>query len=300
MSNLRFAVFLPQIRMSFAEIDEKVSAVESLGYDSVWFMDHLAAPAMPESDCLEGWTLASALAVRTERIRLGHLVLCNEFRHPALLAKMVATLDHISGGRLELGLGWGSVPDELHTFGIGNAPAPVRAGRLKETLEVLKLLFSGERVSYKGEYFALDGAVANPRPVQDPLPIHLGGAGPKLTLPLVAEFATWWNCPSYGIERLAELRPLAGSARVSAQHPVGLVRSESHRETVEKLAQRRFGSWGGLIVGNAEEVAAALSREVALGVEMFVLQFHDFGDPATLEAFARDVVPLVEVSGRGS
>jgi alkanesulfonate monooxygenase SsuD/methylene tetrahydromethanopterin reductase-like flavin-dependent oxidoreductase (luciferase family) len=287
--------------MSFAEIEEKVSAAESLGYDSVWFMDHLAAPGMPESDCLEAWTLASALAARTERIRLGHLVLCNEFRHPSLLAKMVATLDHISGGRLELGLGWGSVPDEFDAFGIGYSPAHVRAGRLKETLEVLKLLFTGERVSYKGEYFSLDGAVANPRPVQDPLPIHLGGAGPKLTLPLVAEYATWWNCPSYGIEKLAELLPLAGGARVSAQHPIGLVYGESERATVEKMTQRRFGNWGGLIVGNAEEVAEALSREVALGVEMFVLQFHDFGDPATLEAFARDVVPLVEAasSARG-
>ena len=280
--------------MSFAEIDEKVSAAEALGYDSVWFMDHLAAPGLPDSDCLEAWTLVSALAVRTERGRLGHLVLCNEFRHPALLAKMVATLDHISGGRLDLGLGWGSVPDEFDAFGIGYAPARVRAGRLKETLEVLKRLFSGERVSYQGEYFALEGAVANPRPVQDPLPIHLGGAGPKLTLPLVAEYATWWNCPSYGIERLAELRPLAGDVHVSAQHPVGLVRSESQRGDVERRSQRRFGSWGGLIVGNQEEVAAALSREVALGVEMFVLQFHDYGDPATLEAFVRDVVPLVE------
>jgi alkanesulfonate monooxygenase SsuD/methylene tetrahydromethanopterin reductase-like flavin-dependent oxidoreductase (luciferase family) len=293
MSALRFGVFLPQLRMTFSEIDEKVSAAEALGYDSVWFMDHLAAPGMPETDCLEAWTLASALAVRTERIRIGHLVLCNEFRHPALLAKMAATLDHISGGRLDLGLGWGSVPDEFDAFGIGYAPARVRAGRLKETLEVLKLLFTGERVSYKGDYFSLDGAVANPRPVQDPLPIHLGGAGEKLTLPLVAEHATWWNCPSYGIDRLAELRPLAGNARVSAQHPVGLVRSESERATVEQQARRRFGAWGGLIVGDAEEVAAALSREVALGVELFVLQFHDFGDPASLEAFARDVIPLV-------
>ena len=291
MSSLRIATFLPQIRMSFAEIEEKVSAAESLGYDSVWLMDHLAAPGMPQSDCLEAWTLASALAVRTERIRLGHLVLCNEFRHPALLAKMAASLDQISGGRFELGLGWGSVPDELVAFGFGNAPARVRAGRLKETLEVLKRLFTGEEVCYEGDYFSLDGAVANPRPLQDPLPIHLGGAGPKLTLPLVRRYATWWNCPSYGIDKLAELRPLVGGARVSAQHPIGLVRSESERASVEQLTKRRFGSWGGLIVGNAEEVAAALSREVALGVEMFVLQFHDFGDPASLEAFARDVAP---------
>ena len=88
-------------------------------------------------------------------------------------------------------------------------------------------------------------------------------------------------------------RPLARGARVSAQHPIGLVRSESERATVEKMTNRRFGNWGGLIVGNAKEVAAELSREAALGVEMFILQFHDHGDPATMEAFTRDVIPLV-------
>ncbi len=116
-----FGLFLPQLRMSFATILERTLAAEAAGFDSVWLMDHLAAPALPETDTLEGWTLASALAVRTSSIRIGHLVTCDPFRHPAVLAKMAATVDVLSDGRLELGLGWGSVERELETFGFGNA-----------------------------------------------------------------------------------------------------------------------------------------------------------------------------------
>ncbi len=296
MEPIRFGVFLPQFRMSFAEILEKVTAAEALGFDSVWFIDHLAAPGLPNEDFLEGWTLATAIAAHTERIRLGHLVLCNEFRHPVVLAKMAATLDHISGGRLELGLGWGSVADEFETYGIGHASARVRAERLGETLEILARLFTGTPVSYEGRHFRLRDAVTRPRPLQDPLPIHIGGAGPRLTLPLVARYATWWNCPSYGIDRLAELRPQAGDVRISAQHPIGLVRSGADREDVEAKIKRRFGAWGGVRVGDADELSEALGQEVALGVEMFILQFHDYGSLDSLEAFAGSVMPAVRAA----
>lgn len=292
----RFGLFLPPIRMSWETILERALAAEAAGFDSLWLIDHLAAPALPEADCLEGWTVATALAAHTRRLRIGHLVLCASFRHPALLAKMAATLDRVSGGRLELGLGWGSVPQELATFGFGAEPPRVRAARLRETLEILKLLFTGEPVSYAGRYWQLDGAIARPRPLQDPLPLHIGGAGRELTLPLVAEFADWWNCPSYATEHLAALRPLAGRARVSVQHPVGFVTDPGQRERVAATAQKRFGAWGGLLVGSAEELAAALRAEVAAGVGLFVLQFSDFGEPATLERFAREVMPAVRAT----
>jgi alkanesulfonate monooxygenase SsuD/methylene tetrahydromethanopterin reductase-like flavin-dependent oxidoreductase (luciferase family) len=289
----RFGVFLPQLRMSFAALLERALAAEAAGFDSVWLMDHLAAPALPEADCFEGWTLATALAARSSRIRIGHLVLCDAFRHPALLAKMAATLDVISGGRLELGIGWGSVPGELEAFGFGREPATVRAARLAETLDVLRLLFGGGRVDHAGRFFRLSGAIARPRPLQDPLPIHVGGAGEKLTLPLAARTASWWNCPSHAADRLAELAPKAAPARVSVQHPVALVRDERERVAVAALAERRFGAWGGLLVGTAAELAERFAAEAALGAELFVLQFHDFAAPETLAAFARDVVPRV-------
>src|SRR5262245_45041864 len=112
-----FGLFLPQLRMSFDTIVERTLAAEAAGFDSVWLMDHMAPPGMPHHDSFEGWTLASALAARTSTIRIGHLVTCAPFRHPALLAKMAATVDVLSDGRLDLGLGWGSVPAELRTFG---------------------------------------------------------------------------------------------------------------------------------------------------------------------------------------
>jgi alkanesulfonate monooxygenase SsuD/methylene tetrahydromethanopterin reductase-like flavin-dependent oxidoreductase (luciferase family) len=293
---LHFGVFLPQIRLAWTEVEARVRCAEALGFHSAWLMDHLAAPGAEESACLEAWTLATALAARTERIRLGHLVLCNGFRHPALLAKMAATLDHVSGGRLELGLGWGSVPGELGAFGLGEEPATVRAARLRETLEILKLLFTGERVSYDGRFHRLKDAIARPVPLQAPLPIHIGGAGPKLTMPIVRDHADWWNCVSTGVERLAELRPLAGSARISVQHPVALAASEAERDAVCERARKRFAGWGGLVAGTADEVAAALAREARAGVELFICAFADGGKPETLERFARSVIPAVRAA----
>ena len=288
-----FGLFLPQVRLPFETLLERALVAEAAGFDTVWFMDHLWAAGAPELDVLEGWTTATAIAARTERIRVGHMVLCDAFRHPALLAKMAVSLDHISGGRLELGIGWGSLPDELKAFGFGSVGAVDRSGRLAETLEVLQLLFTGESVSYKGRFFELDNAFCHPTPLQDPLPIHIGGGGERLTLPLVARFAQWWNCPSYAVDRLERLLPLVGDARVSVQHPVAIVRDESERAAVEETVTRRFRGWGGIICGNPDEIAAALTREVELGVERFVIQLWDFATPASIETFAREVIPAV-------
>jgi alkanesulfonate monooxygenase SsuD/methylene tetrahydromethanopterin reductase-like flavin-dependent oxidoreductase (luciferase family) len=290
---MRFGLFLPQIRMPFGDLLQRARVAEGAGFDSVWLVDHLWAPGIPESDILEAWTTATALAMRTERVRLGHMVLCNQFRHPVLLAKMAATLDVLSGGRVELGLGWGSVAEELRAFGLGDEPNATRSRRLAETLEILELLFTGERVDYAGRLYQLRGAIARPRPAQERIPIHVGGAGRSLTLPLAAKHADWWNCVSYGVAKLAELAPLARPARISVQHPIALVPSESERARVEADARRKFGSWGGLLVGTSGEIAAALRAEVELGAEMFVIQLCDFARPETIERFAREVIPAL-------
>jgi alkanesulfonate monooxygenase SsuD/methylene tetrahydromethanopterin reductase-like flavin-dependent oxidoreductase (luciferase family) len=294
-----FGVFLPQLRMSFDAILERTFAAESIGFDSVWLMDHLAAPAAPEWDTLEGWTLAAGLATRTNRVRLGHLVTCDPFRHPAVLAKMAATLDVLSDGRLELGLGWGSVDAELRTFGIDAGPAAERAARLRETLEILPRMFTGEPFDHVGRYYRLEGARGRPVPVQPRIPVHVGGAGPKLTMPLVRDFADWWNCPSYAADRLVDLRPLAGDAGVSVQHPVGLAAGANDRDEVDQVVRRRFSTWGGVVSGTPAEVADALAADVKLGARGFVLQFHDFGTPATFERFMREVAPAVRAAAAG-
>jgi alkanesulfonate monooxygenase SsuD/methylene tetrahydromethanopterin reductase-like flavin-dependent oxidoreductase (luciferase family) len=291
-----FGAFLPQLRMGFDRILERVLAAEAAGFDSVWLMDHLAAPAAVDQDTFEGWTLAAALAARTTTIRVGHLVTCDPFRHPALLAKMAATVDVVSGGRLELGLGWGSLAEELRRFGIGEGSASVRAARLGESIEIVRLMFAGEFFDFDGDHFHLEQAIGRPRPVQNHVPIHLGGAGATLTMPLVRDHADWWNCPSYAVDRLAELRPLAGGSRVSVQHPVGLVTEALDREALEEQARRRFGAWGGLVVGTPSELVDTLGAEAQLGVEGFVLQFSDFGTPETLEHFMWTVAPALRAS----
>ncbi len=295
-----FGVFLPQLRMDFDTILERTLAAEAAGFDSVWLMDHLAAPAAPQHDTFEGWTLAAALAVRTTRIRLGHLVTCDPFRHPAVLAKMAATVDVLSDGRLELGIGWGSVEAELETFGIGTDSRAVRAARLRETLEILPLMFAGEPFDYDGTHYRLRDAIGRPRPVQSHVPVHIGGAGPQLTMPLVRDHADWWNCPSYAVAQFDALRPLAGDARISVQHPVALAPDEAARPDVLEAAARRFAGWGGLIGGLSSEVADALGTEVRAGVDGFVLQFTDFGQPDTLQRFMADVAPAVRAAAAQS
>jgi alkanesulfonate monooxygenase SsuD/methylene tetrahydromethanopterin reductase-like flavin-dependent oxidoreductase (luciferase family) len=279
--------------MSFGAMEERAAAAEELGFHSVWLMDHLTAPGLPDADTLEAWTVASTLAARTTRMRIGHLVLCDALRHPALLAKMAATLDVLSGGRLELGIGWGSVEQELRSFGFAPEGAATRAGRLSETLDILRLMFAGRRFDYDGRYYRLENAIGRPVPAQDRLPVHVGGAGPRLTLPLVARHADWWNCPSYAVDRLGVLRTQIGGARISTQHPVALAPSATERDEVVATARRRFGSWGGLLAGTPDEIAHALVTEAAQGVELCILQFSDFGAPETLARFAEDVAPAL-------
>jgi alkanesulfonate monooxygenase SsuD/methylene tetrahydromethanopterin reductase-like flavin-dependent oxidoreductase (luciferase family) len=293
MSAPWFGLYLPQLRMSFDRILERTLAAEEAGFDSVWLMDHFTAPAAPEVDAFEGFTIATALAARTSSLRLGHLVLCDPFRHPVLLAKMAATLDVISGGRFDLGIGWGSVPPELRAYGFGPEPPAVRAAKLRETLEILDLMFAGETFDYDGRHFHLEHAIGRPVPAQAHIPVHIGGGGPKLTMPLVADFADWWNCPGYALDRIDELRPLAGTARVSTQHPVGLALDTASRDDAIATVHKRFGTWGGVIAGTAAEVAAQLSAEVERGVEGFVMQFGDFGTPETISHFMTEVAPAV-------
>lgn len=292
MDHLGFGLYLPQMRMSYDTIVERVQVAERAGFDSVWLMDHFTPPQAAEQPSLEGWTLASALAARTETIRLGHLVLCASYRHPALLAKMAATLDLISGGRLELGLGWGSCEEEMRRHGIYEPPRR-RAERLGETLEILERLFTGDFVTYHGEYYQLEEAVCRPTPVQRRIPVHLGGKGSALTVPLVRRYADWWNCPCYGVDDFDDLRRQVGEVRISVQRPIGLVLDERRREETLAVADRRFGWWGGLLSGSPDEVAAELRADVERGVELFICQFSDFAAPETIECFADEVIPRV-------
>jgi len=169
---------------------------DEAGFDHCWAFDHLASldsQGQPRS-LFDGWSLVSAMAVTTKRVRIGLLVSGMLYRHPALLAKIAITADHLSGGRLEFGIGAGFAKNERAMYAIDDRN-PV--ARFKEGLDVVELLWSGERVSYDGEYFQLKDAITAPRPVQKPRPpIWIGAGGPRM-LRLTAERADFWN-PSDG------------------------------------------------------------------------------------------------------
>jgi alkanesulfonate monooxygenase SsuD/methylene tetrahydromethanopterin reductase-like flavin-dependent oxidoreductase (luciferase family) len=265
---------------------DKARKLEDLGYSTLFMPDHFGEELAP----LPAIAMAAA---HTTTLKIGALVFDNDYKHPAILAKECATIDLLSDGRLELGIGWGSVEQELRAYGFTADRPTVRAARLSETLDILRLMFDGRRFDYEGRYYRLANAIGRPVPAQGRLPLHVGGAGPRLTLPLVARHADWWNCPSYAVDRLGALRHQVGQARVSTQHPVALAPSRQERDDVVATARRRFGSWGGLLAGTADEIATALAAEAAQGVELCILQFSDFGDPETLARFASDVAPAI-------
>jgi alkanesulfonate monooxygenase SsuD/methylene tetrahydromethanopterin reductase-like flavin-dependent oxidoreductase (luciferase family) len=281
-----FHLFLPQMRMPVDAIVERARAAEAAGFEGIALMDHLAPPLAAEHDMWEAMTLAGWLLAATRRLRVGHLVLCDALRHPAVLARQAATLDHASGGRFDLGIGWGSVPDELDTFGVGAAPPRERVARLGESLDIIKALWTGERVSYEGRFFRLHDAQQCPAPT-GPVPIVVGGAGPR-TLALVRQHADWWNVPVHMLDRLDEGRDQVGRARVSVQAMVALVPTEAARAEVTALFTRRFGGWtlsGTAPVGTAPELAEHFAGLRARGVERFYVWFADFAPPDTLARF---------------
>jgi alkanesulfonate monooxygenase SsuD/methylene tetrahydromethanopterin reductase-like flavin-dependent oxidoreductase (luciferase family) len=281
-----FHLFLPQMRMTHDAIVERARAAEAAGFDGMAFMDHLAPPLAADRDMWEAMSIASWVLGHTSTLTVGHLVLCDAFRHPAVLARQATSLDHASGGRFELGMGWGSVPEELSAFGIEPSTASDRVGRLAESLQIIEALWTGEVVDHEGEHFTLVGAQQRPLPTRR-IPITIGGAGPR-TLALVRAHADWWNLPLHTLDRLDELRDQAGTARVSIQLMVGLVNSEAERDEVTARVQRRFAGLKvgeSIVVGRAPELAEHFSGLAERGVERFYVWFADFAPAATLSAF---------------
>ena len=239
---LAFHLFLPQMRLSPEALVARAEAAEEAGFEGLALMDHLVTPGAPEHPVYEAFTTATWLAAATDRLRLGHLVLCDAFRHPAVLARQAVTLDHLSGGRFELGIGSGSTPAELVASGFGLRSAAVRRRRLQETLELLTRFWTGEPVEFEGEFFTVEGARQLPVPL-DRIPLLIGGTGPE-TLALVARYADWWNVPMHHLDRRSRARSAIGSARVSVQVLVTLITDEHRRTETVELASRRFGRMG--------------------------------------------------------
>lgn len=182
-------------RTRWPAVREACLAAEEAGFDSLWIDDHLLSDEGEwRSPKLEGWSVLAALAAVTARPRLGLLVGANTFRGPGLVAKLAATLDHISAGRAILGLGGGWFEREHEAFGIDFGTGfGERLDRLDEAVSIIRRLLDGERVTHHGRFYRLEEAVCEPRPVQDRLPILIGGSGPRKTLATTARHADLWN-----------------------------------------------------------------------------------------------------------
>jgi F420-dependent oxidoreductase-like protein len=207
MEPLRIGLKLSQQATDVAELRAIWQVADEGDFDQLWNFDHFAAiMGDPERDVLEGWTLLGAMAEATSRVRIGCMVTGNTYRHPAVLAKMAVTIDQLSGGRLELGIGaaWADIEHEM--LGIDFGTAGRRVAWLDEACTLMKLLFTQERTTFEGERYTLRDAIANPKPVQQPHPpFWIGGRGERKTLRVIARHADVWNAPGGEPDEVARL-----------------------------------------------------------------------------------------------
>jgi len=254
------------------------------GFDHVWDFDHLASigDGGPDGPIYEGWTLQAAIAQATKRVRIGCLVTGNTYRNPALLAKEAVTVDHLSGGRLEFGIGaaWAEIEHEMY----GIEGLDHRVGRLSESLRIIKSLFTEERTNFEGRYYHFKDAIANPKPIQKPYPPFWIGASGPTTLRLVARHADVWNIAGGGPDRVKELTPMLEEACAA----VGRNPSEIRRSI-------QFG-WDGV---DRQELLELCARYRDLGVTEQVIYLRG-GQPEALAAKIAEALPDLRKLGRAT
>jgi alkanesulfonate monooxygenase SsuD/methylene tetrahydromethanopterin reductase-like flavin-dependent oxidoreductase (luciferase family) len=307
MTKPEIGVYLPQMGFTYSEILHRAQRCDELGIDSLWLYDHLYGPGVPDYPSMEAWTLATALLSSTERIQVGHMVLCNQFRHPVVLAKMATTLDQISGGRLQLGIGSGSIEDEHDRIGLPWGTFSERSARLGETLEILQQAFADERIDFAGRHFTVRDMPIKPGAVQQPRPpIIVGGVGEKYTLPLVARYADVWNVPTYALGELehktevlrstcADIGRDPDTIVLSIEAVMALAPDDESLPQVRALAEKHFGipAFGlheGGLIGTPPAIVDRLHELQELGFGQIVLFTHDRGSDETLELLASEVI----------
>jgi F420-dependent oxidoreductase-like protein len=273
---VRFGLDVAQHQLSWDELLSRVRLAERLGFDGAWVFDHFKALyGDPAGPCLEGWTLLAGLAASTERIRLGALVTGVTYRPPSILAAEAITVDHISHGRLELGLGAAWHAQEHRELGLEFPGARERIDRLEEAVQVIRFLMTMDNVTYLGRRYRLNGASYRPRPVQKPHPpIWIGGGGERFTLPVVARNADFWHGYGSVPELVRKSRLLDELAEKAERDPVAIERSSSLSISEARPA----------VEDRIESLAAA-------GFSYLTVSWPSEGQER-MEEFARDVMPI--------
>jgi len=288
----------------YSTLKKVVLECDGLGFDSVWVYDHLQFTYGPTLEC---WTVLSALAEATGRIRIGPLVTCNAFRYPSLLAKMASTIDMISGGRLYFGIGAGWHEAEAVAYGIPFPKGGVRVEMLDEALQIMKRLWTEDEVTFKGKYYAVNKAVCLPKPVQKPHPpILVGGGGDKM-LRVIAKYANAWDggfvdpegfkeeirrleqaCKEVGRDRSTIENTFQSRIIIAENEEDALKRTEQWRE--ERKGNPDDPDWKFAIKGSPKTCAKMLETLVDVGVTHFTLLFADASKLEPLRLFANEVM----------
>jgi F420-dependent oxidoreductase-like protein len=278
----------------FEEILATARHAEASGWDGVWFADHFMADGeMDGAPFQEAWTTLSALAAIVPRVRLGTLVIGNTYRHPAVLAKMAANVDHISGGRFVLGLGASWQENEHRAYGIPFYTLPERLARLEEACQVIQGLFQNERTTFRGRFYELDDAPLSPKPIQEPLPLMIGGGGERITLRIAARYAQEWNARA-DLETMirkmdildahcAEIGRDPRSIRRSTMALIGLADDEGSERRMRENAP-----FSPLLTGDPQRIHDQVKAYADAGIDELIVPDFNLGrGDAKLEALNR-------------
>jgi len=318
---LKFGVLLPQgwkleypldmdPRDQWKTIVNVVMKTDELGYDHIWVYDHFHTRhgPLPGRSMFDAWTLVTALAPITKKVRLGTLVTCNLFRNPAYLAKISSIVDVISDGRLELGIGAGWDEHEFRAYGYDFPKLRTRVEMLEEAVQIIKLMWTQEDVHFDGKYYKLDGALNSPKPLQKPHPpILIGGGGEKYLLKVVAKYANKWNIPSNYEEYAAKLKILQDRCSLVGRnfHDIVLTwETTTIIDRKEEEVKRKFEGYtadkmGGMkyevrknkgLLGAPEEIVEKLKKFEALGIQEVIMYFPCAAEFTELELFRDEVI----------
>ena len=305
--HVRFGVTLPQIKRSWEEARSAAIEFDTLGFDSAWACDHVYGVPNPTLPIFEAWTELAAVAAITERVELGTLVTPPFFRNPAVLAKQIATLDHISDGRALVGLGAGWFQPEFEATGSPFPSLGERMRALEETAIILKAMFEQERVSFEGKHFQVRDVISEPKPIRRP-PVLIGGGGERVLMGIAARHADIWNNlavfqPQLGHkievlrQRCEEADRDPASIEISQQCVVVIGADEASAKAGLEKAQKIYGGHMGAgleehgIWGTPERVIECIERHLRLGCTTFLVEFFGRDTRVPARLFAEKVIP---------
>jgi F420-dependent oxidoreductase-like protein len=297
---------------------------ERLGFDSIWVYDHFHTVPTSELDTnFECWIATTALARATTRVRVGQMVTCNSYRNPALLAKMASTVDVLSQGRLDFGIGAGWYEDEYRAYGYPYPDGPERLRMLGEALQIIRAMWTEPYATFEGKYYQVRGAVNEPKGVQQPIPIWIGGGGEKVTLRLVAKYGDACNigginpevyrhkfnvvrqhCEDLGrdynsIIKSAEVfthlvLPGQTPEQATAKPRRDVSRLVGHEVSLEEFRQGSFRGYPQGFIGTPQEAVATFNTLIEAGVEYIIVYLSNVVHLDTLQAFAEEVLPALK------